>query len=201
MKRRQPEVEHLHRAVRFDFEVCRLQIAVDDSMFVCRGECFSNLARDRQSVVNRHRPARDARGEILPVDEFHDDERHGGILARPVPFQPFVRLEAVDVRNVRIVEGSQRARFPLEAGEAIRIASERVRQQLEGHIALQTPVVSTENLAHAAGAKRSDDVVRAEHGSGGEGHDRSGLYETDQRTRAFNASDQFSAILRSRTIA
>ena len=70
---RQTEVEHLHRAVGADFDVLRLQIAMDDAGFVRGLERVGDLLRDRQRVGQWHRAARDERGQILALDEFHDE--------------------------------------------------------------------------------------------------------------------------------
>jgi len=43
----QPEIEHLHRAVRPQLYVCRLQVAMDDAEPVCRLERIRDLPRDR----------------------------------------------------------------------------------------------------------------------------------------------------------
>ena len=48
---REPEVEHLHDAVRRERDVRRLQIAVDDAALVRRIERVRDLPRDRQRFV------------------------------------------------------------------------------------------------------------------------------------------------------
>ena len=65
------EVEHLHRAVGFDLDVGRLQIAVHDAGVVCRLERQRDLPGHWQRVVEWHGTARDSRGQILAVDELH----------------------------------------------------------------------------------------------------------------------------------
>ena len=50
---RQPEVEHLHHAVRRDLDVRGLQVAVDDPFLVRGLERVGDLPRDRQRFVNR----------------------------------------------------------------------------------------------------------------------------------------------------
>ena len=57
---RETEVEHLHRAVRAHLDVRRFQIAMDDALLVRGFERFGDLLRDRQRLVDRDRPARDA---------------------------------------------------------------------------------------------------------------------------------------------
>ena len=74
-------------------------------------------------------PARETLREILAVDEFHHQ------CADAVGF-----LQAVDVRDVRVVERGEDLRFSLEAGEAIGIIRERGRQNLDCDVAIQLGV-------------------------------------------------------------
>jgi hypothetical protein len=50
---RQPEIEHLHRAVGPDLDVGRLQIAMDDAVFVRGLERVGDLLRNREDFVER----------------------------------------------------------------------------------------------------------------------------------------------------
>ena len=50
---RQPEVEHLHRAVGPDLDVRGLEIAMDDALLVRGFERVGDLPRDRQRFVDR----------------------------------------------------------------------------------------------------------------------------------------------------
>jgi hypothetical protein len=43
---REAEVEHFDRAVRTEFDVRRLQVAVNDAELVCGFECFRDLRAD-----------------------------------------------------------------------------------------------------------------------------------------------------------
>ena len=53
---REPEVQHLDRAVGPHLDVRRLQIAMDDAVLVRRLERIGDLPRDRQRFVERNRP-------------------------------------------------------------------------------------------------------------------------------------------------
>ena len=79
-------------------------------------------------------------------------------------------LEAVDVGDVRVVEGRQQLRLALEAGEPLGILREVGGQHLDGDVAAEPGVARSIHLAHAAGAERRDDLVGAEpsadHGRG-----------------------------------
>ena len=79
-------------------------------------------------------------------------------------------LEPVDRPDVRMIQRREHLRFALEAGEAIGIARERVRQDLQRDLAIQLRVARAIDLAHAAGAKRGQDLIRAEARSGGQRH-------------------------------
>ena len=82
------------------FDVRGLQISMDDALLVRRLERLGDLLRDRQRVVERNRAARDPLRQIVTLDEFHDEGAH------PAGF-----FEAVDVRDVRVIQGRERLRL------------------------------------------------------------------------------------------
>ena len=90
--------------------------------------------------------------EILALDELHDQR---ATCRRP-------SLEAVDLRDVRVVERGERLRLALEAHQAIRIAGERRRQHLDGDVAIELRVAGAIHLAHAARAERAGHLERAD---------------------------------------
>ena len=53
---REPEVQHLHRAVRPQLDIGWLEIAVDDALLVRGFERLRDLPRDRQCFVHRDGP-------------------------------------------------------------------------------------------------------------------------------------------------
>ena len=69
-----------------------------------------------------------------------------------------------------VVEGSQRARFPLKAGQSIGVRSEHLGQDLQSDIALQSRVTRAVDLAHPTRADHRDDLVRADPRARGEAH-------------------------------
>ena len=95
---------------------------------------------------------------ILACDEFQDER---GQVART--------LEAIDRRDIRMVEGREHLGFTLKARQAIRIASHRGGQHFERHRPLQGAVGRAIDLAHAAGADLRGDFVDAEARAGSEG--------------------------------
>ena len=67
---RQPEIEHLHRAVVCELDVGGLQIAMHNSAFMRRVERLGDLTGDRQRFVERDWALRDAIGERRAVDKL-----------------------------------------------------------------------------------------------------------------------------------
>ena len=108
-------------------------------------------------------------GQRLAIDQFHDQPRDAvGV------------LDAVNCGDVRMVERSQRPRFPLEAFHAVRIGSDLVRENLYGNTATEPGVANVIHLAHAALADERDDLVVAEAITGTERH-RPGFYANEVR--------------------
>ena len=80
---RQPEVQHLHRAVVADLDVRRLQIAMDDPLLVRRFERLGDLLRDRQRLVERNRRrARCARRASAPSTSSITSARDAALILR-----------------------------------------------------------------------------------------------------------------------
>ena len=67
---RQPEIEHFDGPVVAHLDVRGLQVAVDHSGFVCGLQCLGDLCRDRQRLIDRNRPFRDAIRQRRPVRQF-----------------------------------------------------------------------------------------------------------------------------------
>ena len=71
-------------------------------------------------------------------------------------------LDAVDRRDVRMVQRRENARFPFEPREASRIVRQCARQKLDGDLTPELRVPRAVDLAHAAGAERADHFEIAE---------------------------------------
>ena len=61
-----------------------------------------------------------------------------------------------------MVQRGEELRFACEAGEAFRIAAERVGDDLDRDVAPQFRVARAIDFAHAASAQRRDDLIRTE---------------------------------------
>ena len=79
-------------------------------------------------------------------------------------------LEAVDVRDVRMVQGGEDFGFALESGQALGVGADGLGQDLDGDLALEVGVGGAIDLAHSAGAEGGDDFIRAEARAGSQSH-------------------------------
>ena len=170
---RQAEVQHLDRAIGSQLDVRGLEIAMDDPLLVCRFERFGNLLRDGQRLVERDRAARDALRQVVALDQLHHDRAHTAAF-----------FEAVDVRDVRVIEGRERLRFAREPREPVGVTGERVGQYLERDIAIELRIARAVDLAHPAGADAGDDFVDAEARAGSERQTAGSIAVSVARTRS-----------------
>ena len=79
-------------------------------------------------------------------------------------------LDAVDLRDVGVVQRGEHLGLAREAGEPVRVLRQGLRQHLDRDRALQRRVGGAIHFAHPAGAERRDDFVGPEPGTGGQGH-------------------------------
>ena len=84
---------------------------MDDALLVRGFKRFGDLFRDRQRFVDRDRPASDALRQIIALDQFHHQR------ANTAGF-----FEAVDVRDIRMVQGGERLCFAVEPGQSVGVA-------------------------------------------------------------------------------
>lgn len=103
---------------------------MDDAELVSRFECFGDLPGHRHEIGRRDRTSRNEDGEVLPLDQFHDQCAGA---ARPRARRREL-LEAVDLGDVRMIEGRQRLRFAGESRQPIRVGGKQVRQPLSATV-------------------------------------------------------------------
>ena len=162
---RQTEVQHLHCAVRAHLDVGGLQVAVDDPLLVRRFQRLSDLLRDGECFVDRHGTLRDAIRERWALDEFHHQRRHAIAL-----------LEAVNLRDMRVVQRRQDFGLTLESRQPLRVRRNRRGQHLDRNGTLQVGVRRPIHLPHAAHSDLGGDFIGAEASAGGQGHLRGADY-------------------------
>ena len=142
------EVEHFDGALGSDLDVGGLEVAVDDALLVRRLERRGDLERDGERLVGRDRAAREPLREVLALDQLH----HKRMSFADV-------LEAVERRDVRVVERRQHLGLALETGVALGVGVEVLGQQLESHLAAEPRVGRAPHLAHPAGAEGAHHLV------------------------------------------
>ena len=127
-----------------------------DDAFLVRGfERVGNLPRDRSASSSGSGPCAMRSASVDPSTSSITS-------ARTPPL-----LEAVDRRDVGMIQCGERLRLAPESGEAVRVVREGSRQNLQGDIAIQPSVASPVHLAHAAGAEERDDLVGTDACRGG----------------------------------
>jgi hypothetical protein len=82
--------------------------------------------------------------------------------------EALVGADVVDVENVGVIEGRNRARLFLEPVEAILVAGDFRRQDLYGDVASQPRIPGLVDDAHASAAESAENLVRAEQAASGD---------------------------------
>jgi len=106
-----------------------------------------SMASDRINL-GFHRTPADAMLQRQPVQKLHGDERVAVLI-----------VDFVDRANVGMVQRGSSLRLALEAGQSLSVFSDLVRQELQGHEAMQFYVFSLVDHAHPATAELFDNAV------------------------------------------
>ena len=126
-----PEIQHLDAAFGRDLDVRGLEVAVDDAFLVRVFQGFGDLARDGQRFFERNRPLRNPLGERRALDQF----QHQRAL-----------LDAVDGRDIRMVERRQHLRLAREPRHAVGVLREGFGNDFDGDFAIQLGVGGAVNF-------------------------------------------------------
>ena len=129
-------------------DVRGLQIAVYDAVPVRLLERLGHLGPEGDDLPELEAAAFQPRLERLPDDVLHRDAGAAICLGH-----------LVDLANKGVVERGGRLRLALEPLARLRIALQRLGQELEGDLALELGVVGEKHLAHAAFAEGADDAI------------------------------------------
>ncbi len=158
-----PKSSTLTSAVRSELDVGRFQVAMDDALLVRGLECVGHLLRDGDRLVKRHRPARQALREVLSLDELHHQRER--------------RLDdAVDLRDVRVVQRCQCLGFARESRDALGIRCQQLGEDLDRHHPVERGVEGPIHLPHPAGANRRGNLIGPDTGTRGQCHGRREVY-------------------------
>ena len=129
---------------------------MDDAGAMRGGERLGNLYRGRQRGGQWERPAFEARGQRLALNQFHHEE-----VSRPD------LVHSVQRGDMGMVEGGECLRLAREASNAVWVAGHRIRQNLDRNGTPELRIVRAIDLAHGPGAERGKDFVGAEARAGG----------------------------------
>ena len=157
---RKTEVQQLHRAVRSELDIRRLEIAVNNPSLVRCFQGFRDLSGNWQRFIDWDRSFPDSIRQRRPFDQFEYEDVH-----------PVRLLEPMNGTDVRMVQRREDLRLSSEASEPIvirssahspfcRRARRRARswQDLECDVAAKSRVARAIDFAHAASADRLDDL-------------------------------------------
>ena len=120
---------------------------MDDAEVVRGRQPLRGLARVIERFPFGKRPLFQTAAERLAFQQLRDDVRRAAEDAR-----------VVDGKDIRMIELAGRARFLLEAMHAAGIRRERLRDQLDRHVAPETRITRAVHIAHPAGAEPAGDL-------------------------------------------
>jgi hypothetical protein len=126
-------------------------------------QTLGDLTGDRQRLVEKNRSACETLGQILAV---HILERERD---RAISF-----FEAMNRRDVGMIEGCQDLGFTAEARDALGILCEAGRKHFDRGVTIEPRIACAKHLAHPAGAERSGHFIRPDPGT-----NRQGIREAD----------------------
>ena len=126
-----------------------------------------DLLRDGDCLLDRNRSSCDPLIETLPVDEFEHEE------LRAVRF-----IKAVNSADVGMVQRGEDLGLPAESGEPLGIVRERGRKDFQRDVATELGVRRAIDLPHAAAANQRQNLITAETGACGQGHESRAIVAT-----------------------
>ena len=86
-----------------------------------------------------------------PLEQLRDDEWH-----------TCVRANVVNRNDIRVAERGDGARLAFEALATVAVGHPDSGENFDRHVAAKAGIVSPVDLAHAAGAQHTDDLIGAE---------------------------------------
>ena len=124
---------------------------MDDAFLVRLLEGLGDLPGDPERLTDGDGTPLQALGEVLAFDELEDEKGLAVGL-----------LEPVDRCDVRMVEGGEEVGLALEAGEALGVARDLGRENLDRHLPAELGVGGPVDLSHPPGSEGSQDLVETE---------------------------------------
>ena len=135
----QPEVHHLGMPARVEDDVVRLDVPVDHAVAVRLAQRVRHRYRHLQDLAYLHGALAQSLAQGGALHVLHDDD-----------VLPVALLQAIDHRDVGMIEGGRQASLAQQAGLGLFRLHEVVGQKLQSHHALQTRIPRLEDDSHAA---------------------------------------------------
>src|SRR5262245_46308533 len=132
---------------------------MNDPLLVRGLQSFGNLLRDGQRLIEWQWPLCDPIRQRRSFDQFQDERMRAATV-----------LEAVDGRDVRMIQRGEYLSLAPEANESIGISRDGVREDFQRDVAIELRVAGAVDLAHTAGADLRGDFVWAEASARSQGH-------------------------------
>ena len=152
------EVQHFHLPAGRQVNVCRLDIAVNNSLDVRSDQGVSNLHAHLQDLLHRHGVSGDVLLQALALELLHNDE---GVAV--------VVLDAVNRADVGMIQKRGGPGFTRETLERFGIAGKIFGNKLQGDVAAKLQVLGLVDNAHTPASKFAKYAVMghllANHGS------------------------------------
>ena len=145
------EIENLQPRVAREEEVVGLDVAMDDALFVRRGQAGGRLPREVDRFRRRQRTLAEPRRERFALEELGDDVR-----------APVVRADVEHSDDIGVVEPADGLSFSGESPKTIFVRSEGGGEDLQRHVATEPGIARAIDFAHTAGADESHDLVRSD---------------------------------------
>ncbi len=144
----QTEVENLCLPAGADEDVCRLDVAMNDSLGVCSVQCVCDLDAQIQHGFNFEGLAGDFMLQRDAFEVLHGDE---GL--------PTLIVNFVDGADVGVVQSRGSLGFALEAGQRLRISGHVVGKEFEGDETAEFQIFGFVDNAHPAPAELLDHAI------------------------------------------
>ncbi len=145
---RQSEIQYPGRTLNRDEDVCRLDVAMNNSLLIRGIQRARNLDCQVQEFCRLQGLAGDAMLQGIALEILHHNERLAMVFA-----------DFVDGADVRMVEGGSSPSFALEACQSLTIAAPGLGEEFEGDEPVEACIQGLINHTHPAGAQPFDDPV------------------------------------------
>ena len=136
---REAEVQNLHRAVRRQEDVLRLQVTVDHAARVRSRQAVGDGGGDPNGLAPRADTLRDSRTQCLAFEQFH--HRHGHAADHG---------ELVNGHDARMRQPRDCAGLDLEAPPHLGIGGHMIGHDLQSHFTAEAHVSRAVDVAHPA---------------------------------------------------